>query len=258
MIYALTLALRAFVRLTDRAGALRNSADHFVRGLFGRPWLAPALLALPLAAGLLTETGAMFLTGLPTPNGTLIPRLLPLGAYSIAFALGWMLHRNVELLWRWQYRWVAHLIVAALATLVCMALIATRIQPSNELTPVSRLLFAAGYALASWCWVIAITGFALRFLSGASATRRYIADASYWIYLIHYPLVVTLQDLFATRPMHWVVKFPAIVAITLAISLLTYHFFVRYTIIGRILNGRRHVRSSVNTRAPGPPEVLRR
>jgi peptidoglycan/LPS O-acetylase OafA/YrhL len=70
-----------------------------------------------------------------------------------------------------------------------------------------------------------------------------MADASYWIYLVHYPIVLTLQDLLADVPLHWSIKFPAIVAVTVGFSLLTYHYLVRFTIIGRVLNGRRYTRA---------------
>ena len=56
-----------------------------------------------------------------------------------------------------------------------------------------KLMGVACYALASWIATFAVIGLALRFLSGFSATRRYVADASYWLYIIHLPLVVVLQ-----------------------------------------------------------------
>ena len=47
---------------------------------------------------------------------------------------------------------------------------------------------AASYTCATWTWTFAIIGLALRFLSNHSPVRRYIADSSYWLYLIHLPL----------------------------------------------------------------------
>jgi glucan biosynthesis protein C len=104
-------------------------------------------------------------------------------------------------------------------------------------------MFAVGYALGSWCWVVGLTGLALRFLSEPNMVRRYMADASYWIYLVHYPLVLALQDALAGVRWHWAVKCPAIVLATLAISLVTYHYLVRFTVIGLVLNGPRGVRA---------------
>lgn len=64
-----------------------------------------------------------------------------------------------------------------------------------------RLAGATFYALAIWTTTFAAIGFALRFMSGFSPTRRYLADASYWLYLIHMPIVMALQV--AVSPLDW-------------------------------------------------------
>ena len=58
-----------------------------------------------------------------------------------------------------------------------------------------KLAFAFCYALAIWCWSFAVIGIAMRFLAHANDRVRYIADASYWIYLVHLPVVAALQVL---------------------------------------------------------------
>ena len=60
-------------------------------------------------------------------------------------------------------------------------------------SPRPRVNAAACYALASGTATLAVTGLALRLLSDFSATRRYVADASYRHYIIHLPLVALLQ-----------------------------------------------------------------
>jgi glucan biosynthesis protein C len=66
-----------------------------------------------------------------------------------------------------------------------------------------------------------------------------VADASYWMYLIHLPLVLWLQIGVAELPFHWSLKWAGIVVLTVGFSLLSYQWFVRTTWIGRILNGSR-------------------
>jgi peptidoglycan/LPS O-acetylase OafA/YrhL len=70
-----------------------------------------------------------------------------------------------------------------------------------------------------------------------------MADASYWMYLMHLPLITALQVLMITWPMHWVIKLPLILGVTTAFLLVTYHFGVRATFLGAFLNGRRHRRA---------------
>src|SRR3970282_87335 len=108
--------------------------------------------------------------------------------------------------------------------------------------PYIKLAYAASYAFAFWNWVFGLIGAALRFFSGESAVRRYIADSSYWMYLAHLPVVFALQMMVLDWPVHWSIKFPLIVGVAVALLLSSYHYFVRPTYIGEILNRRRYMR----------------
>jgi peptidoglycan/LPS O-acetylase OafA/YrhL len=66
-----------------------------------------------------------------------------------------------------------------------------------------------------------------------------MADASYWIYLSHMPAVVLLVALVGATTLGTGPQFVLVTAGALAASLLTYPLLVRYTAIGRLLNGRR-------------------
>jgi glucan biosynthesis protein C len=70
--------------------------------------------------------------------------------------------------------------------------------------------------------------------------RRYVADASYWIYLVHVPLVMALQTVVAQWSLPWFVKYAAVLLVAFPIMLVTYRWLVRYTFVGAILNGRRY------------------
>ncbi len=102
-----------------------------------------------------------------------------------------------------------------------------------------HLAGAACYALETWIATFAEIGMALRFLSGFSARRRYIADASYWIYLIHLPIVMALQVAVSRLDWPWPVKFAVILAISFPLMFASYQLLVRYSFIGAVLNGRR-------------------
>ena len=71
------------------------------------------------------------------------------------------------------------------------------------------------YALAIWTSTFAVIGLALRFMSGFSPVRRYLADASYWLYLIHMPIVMALQV--TVTQLNWPrqIKFAAILVVAL-------------------------------------------
>ena len=69
--------------------------------------------------------------------------------------------------------------------------------------------------------------------------RRYLADASYWMYIMHVPLVMALQVAFAQLDWPWFVEYPLLLAALLAVLLLSYELVVRHTAIGAMLNGRK-------------------
>ena len=86
-------------------------------------------------------------------------------------------------------------------------------------------------------------GLATRFMSRGSATVRYVADASYWIYLVHLPIVAAFQVMVGQLPWHWSLKFPLVLAASFAVLFVSYRYLVRSTFIGQMLNGRRYPRT---------------
>ncbi len=91
----------------------------------------------------------------------------------------------------------------------------------------TKTLFALGLRRGGVGLGAGLTGAALRFLSNYSAVRRYIADASYWIYLAHLPVVAALAVWVGHWPLHWGVKYPFILVMSFAVLFLSYHFLVR-------------------------------
>jgi peptidoglycan/LPS O-acetylase OafA/YrhL len=67
---------------------------------------------------------------------------------------------------------------------------------------------------------------------------RYLSDSSYWIYIMHLPLVVVLQFLVREWPINAFLKFLLINIATITLLLVSYHLLVRSTCIGWLLNGR--------------------
>ena len=98
------------------------------------------------------------------------------------------------------------------------------------------------YGIAIWCWCFAVIGLAVRYLSDERPAVRYVADASYWIYLAHLPVVVAFQVVVGHWPLHWTVKFPLVMIASLAVLFASYNYLVRTTFIGGLLNGRRSPR----------------
>lgn len=239
VLYTIVLIVRGAIARVDRSERVRRNVDAALRSVSG-PWAA-ALLALPVAGALYRHSYWVMWFGIPTPDSSLYPNRAALIAYGLSFGYGWLAHRQLPtVLDRWRRDWRLHTVVACAATIGCLSIVG--VEPLAMPVPqgTRKLLFAALYALAIWSWTFALLGIGLVYLNTHSPRRRYLADASYWLYLMHLPVVMGLQLAVAEWALPWQVKFSGVLAITLALLLLSYRWFVRSTVIGAMLNGRRY------------------
>ncbi|HEX7831456.1 MAG TPA: acyltransferase family protein [Thermoanaerobaculia bacterium] len=239
ILYVAVIAGRALVAAIDRRGGLRRAIDSFVRGIV-RTGTAAAVLPIALIAALYVRPDWVIWFGIPTPDQSIIPQLASLFGYGTAVAFGWLVHRQSDLLAIWARQWKLHLIAALALTSVCVWIAGVAPAFVPKAPGLEKLAFAAAYGVAIWCWSFAVIGLAMRFMSRAHATVRYVADAAYWIYLVHVPVVVALQVLVGHLPLHWSVKFPLILLASFALLFASYHYLVRSTLIGQTLNGRKY------------------
>ncbi len=237
LIYVGVISIRTAFAKFDRDHSLRARIDVAVRTI-ARSHLTPIVLAAPLATCLYFTPSWIMWGGVPTPDMGFTPKLPALFGYGTAFVFGWCVHRQSDLLAVWKRNWALTLIAAAGFTVLSLWLVQKAPNPFAVDAAV-KMAYAASYTLAMWTWVLGLVGVALRFCSAQSTVRRYLADASYWMYLAHLPLVFAIQMIVLDWPLHWSIKFVGIVAVTVAILLLSYHYCVRDTVIGSILNGRR-------------------
>lgn len=103
----------------------------------------------------------------------------------------------------------------------------------------AKAIYSLAYAIASWCLVFGSLGFFRQYFSKPNASWRYLADASYWMYLIHLPVLYVIEIPMSAWQAHWIVKLAILNLSCFAILLLSYQLFVRHSIIGVCLNGRR-------------------
>jgi peptidoglycan/LPS O-acetylase OafA/YrhL len=176
----------------------------------------------------------------PTPDKGLVPNVQALVAFGTAFLLGYLIRRQSEaLLARIARHWAAFSLLAIGLGIASLILAGGSSIPNFLVPPEQSILNAALYALAVFASAFAGLGLALRFLSGHRPMLRYLADASYWVYLIHLPVVMALQVLVHDLAWPWPVKVIAIVGGTAAVTLATYEAFIRHSFMGRWLSGRK-------------------
>lgn len=239
--YVLALAIRWLVHAIDPRATLAAGCDRVVKFVMIGVW-GPVLIALPTAAYLYQLESWNEWLGLPAPF-FLIPDIKALIGYGVAFGLGWMLNRQTQTLLDLQKVWYVYLALALALTIFCLATIGTTPRWSGGvLAGVDRVLYTAAYVVGMWCWIFAFVGAAVRYLSTPHPVTRYLADASYWVYLMHLSTLMFFINLIRPFDWHWSIKLAISVGGSMPILLLTYHWFVRFTWIGAMLNGRRHPR----------------
>lgn len=240
VLYALTLLTRAAVVTVDRRGTLTAWADRAFAALTASR-LGPLVWAAPSAVVLYYTPWWQLWSGIPAPVMGMIPNFPAVLAFGSAFTFGWFLHRQPALLEKLQRDWLLYLIVAVASSVVAISLIGASSKFYHvELPMPSRVAYAASYNLATWCWMFGLIGAATRFLPNPNATWRYLADASFYIYIAHLPIVYLLAASMVRWPVHWSVKYTLNVAITMVVLLASYHYLVRDTFVGQFLNGRRY------------------
>jgi peptidoglycan/LPS O-acetylase OafA/YrhL len=214
-----------------------------VRGLV-RTGTAAVILPLPTIAALYVHHEWYMWFGIPTPDRSVIPQIPSLIGFGTAVAFGWLIHRQLEhdLLSIWRRQWPMHLAVAAIATIFCLSIVGVVPMFVPARPGPWTLAYAFAYGIAIWCWSFALIGAAMRYLSVERPAVRYVADASYWIYLAHLPVVAAFQVIVGRWPLHWAIKFPIVLAASLVVLFVSYRYLVRSTFIGAILNGRRYPR----------------
>ncbi|MGE0376506.1 MAG: acyltransferase family protein [Planctomycetaceae bacterium] len=103
-----------------------------------------------------------------------------------------------------------------------------------------RVALVGVFVLHAWLIVTGLIGVSLRWLNRRPPRAvKYLAEASFWIYLFHHPVVGLTQISVSQTGWPVAIKFGVTLLSGLALSLLTYHVLVRRTWVGALLNGRR-------------------
>ena len=227
-------------------GRLCTGVDRMLAYLMGKWWgglVISTLILLPMS-GMQSGFGA------DTPNQGLVPLWAVFLLYGLFFAFGWFLYRQPDSFDGFRKHWrpnllIAGVLIAGLTAFFLNGVYSMAAQPKGPAPDPTAaanvlLVYNSVYAVASMTAVFAFIGAILRFFSHPSKRIRYLSDSAYWLYIAHLPVVVLFQILVAPLALHWLLKLPLILVPSFAIVFLTYHYGVRNTWLGVLLNGRRY------------------
>jgi glucans biosynthesis protein C len=106
------------------------------------------------------------------------------------------------------------------------------------------------YGCTSWLWSFALIGAFVRYLPQQSARLKYLAESSYWAYLVHMLGTIGFGALMFQWPLHALGKMALNMLATTVFCLLSYELLVRGRLIGRLLNGQ----AKLDTQSAQSPE----
>lgn len=219
----------------------------WAKSVFNRPKLFLLLSPLILTPALITQHAPF-----PAPE-QFTPQLWSLGFYGLLFLFGYGLHKYETFLDTLKPYLSYLLVVSIVAYGIFYSLIPAEVNIQDvmantmnapELTSKQfSLALLQGIPAIYMSLVLLIIG--KLWLNKKSNGMRKIADSSYWVYIIHLPVLWVIQFMLLDVQLPLLVEFLISSISTLLIGYISYLGVVRYTPIGWLLNGRKKKATTV-------------
>lgn len=237
LLYAGVVVVKIVTDVLHVGGFLGRILDGVVAALT-RTDLISVLLIMPVAAAFYFNDKWLPWFGITTPDTGLLPNITAIAAFVTAFTFGWWLNRRSDLIDHLASRFWLYGLSALVGTWWCLKLVGI-LPVWRPVAGHDQPMYCLLYPLTTWSWAFFLIGAARRFLKTENPAFRYLADASYWVFIMHIPVLLVLQYL--VKDLAWPAEPKAAIVLigTMSVCLLSYQLLVRYTFIGTILNGRR-------------------
>ncbi|MBP51567.1 MAG: hypothetical protein CMI27_00300 [Opitutae bacterium] len=161
------------------------------------------------------------------------PDWIKLGYYAIFFGYGSLcfpykgFHEKVGRLWQVQ------LSLAVLVFTLALLLMEDKDEEWNY------GLISLCSALFVWLMIFGLIGRFRKLFIRENTKVRFVSDSAYWLYIAHLPLIQIIQFWVSNWTFPIFIKLIFVCVVTTSLLLFFYRFFIRYTVIGTLLNGKR-------------------
>lgn len=149
------------------------------------------------------------------------------------FVLGWLLYRQRDLLPSLARQYWLLIIIALLAVAPTIWATRLRLFAYGDIELLTGLVAGFGNAVIAACLTFGLLGLAQARGDQPSSLWRYFSEASYWIYLVHFPFVLVVGGALSVISMPAVIKYVLTVLIVFPIVVGSYHYGVRRPALAR-------------------------
>ena len=95
------------------------------------------------------------------------------------------------------------------------------------------------HALCTWALIWLFVGAALRFFDRPTPWVLYASQSSYWVFLLHLPVICFMAWVLAPVDVSALVKFTVVAGVTPVVCFATYHYWIQGSWLGVFLHGKR-------------------
>jgi glucan biosynthesis protein C len=222
--------LRRFVKGAG-AGVRAEAAEGWLPRLLGSPW-RPLWLALPTAVIFLIDSDAFLRI-----QNDVVPDPWRIVHYTYFFAVGGWLSRVADPKARLVTHCRLYLALAALDFLAMWPLLLRHF--AAPLVGWERLALVGMASMFPWLVILGSLGVLMQTVHSKRPTLRYMAESSFWLYIVHLPVVQLVQGLLLPLGLPGPVKFLLAASVAIGFSLWSYEAIVRYSLIAEVINGAR-------------------
>tara|TARA_B100001093_G_scaffold179360_1_gene171976 strand:- start:607 stop:1851 length:1245 start_codon:yes stop_codon:yes gene_type:complete len=164
------------------------------------------------------------------PRIRLIPNPISIIYYSSFYIFGWFLFKSKEQLNSLKkYDWLSFIIGLGLFIIF--------FNFEKSMTFIQFLILKS---IMTWFLIFGIMGIFIRYFSDFSPIWKYVSDSSYWVYLVHMQFCYLIPCLIFNWKIGSILKVLIVISLTGLLCIVSYHYLVRNTIIGKFLNGRKY------------------
>jgi peptidoglycan/LPS O-acetylase OafA/YrhL len=146
--------------------------------------------------------------------------------YLIFFLIGWLLYRNIFLFEQVRRSVKINLLIGSAALIFLLWVRYWLFVNKDEQFIMLGILGNIAVLIAAVFLSLGLFGFFTHEKFKPSAIVNYLVNASYWIYLIHVPIILYVQVLISDWQINSFIKYVFIIAVTFMISCFTYSTYI--------------------------------